>query len=115
MTWSADNKYILSGSDKMNIRLWKASASEKLCTLRPREKEAFQYNEKLKEKFAHHPEVKRIARHRHVPRAIYSEAQKIREQKTSRKRKEANRHAHSKKGAVPYVAERKKVIVEEQK
>lgn len=28
--WSADNKYILSGSDEMNIRLWKANASEKL-------------------------------------------------------------------------------------
>ena len=28
--WSADNKYILSGSDEMNIRLWKADASEKL-------------------------------------------------------------------------------------
>ena len=33
VTWSADNKYILSGSDEMNIRLWKASASEKLGTV----------------------------------------------------------------------------------
>lgn len=28
--WSADSKYILSGSDEMNIRLWKANAAEKL-------------------------------------------------------------------------------------
>lgn len=28
--WSADSKYILCGSDEMNIRLWKANASEKL-------------------------------------------------------------------------------------
>lgn len=28
--WSADNKYVLSGSDEMNIRLWKANAAEKL-------------------------------------------------------------------------------------
>ncbi|KAL1259960.1 hypothetical protein QQF64_010537, partial [Cirrhinus molitorella] len=28
--WSADSKYVLSGSDEMNIRLWKANASEKL-------------------------------------------------------------------------------------
>ncbi|GIZ01400.1 DDB1- and CUL4-associated factor 13 [Caerostris extrusa] len=28
--WSLDNKYILSGSDEMNIRMWKAKASEKL-------------------------------------------------------------------------------------
>lgn len=28
--WTLDNKYILSGSDEMNIRIWKARASEKL-------------------------------------------------------------------------------------
>lgn len=33
--WSADNKYILSGSDEMNIRLWKANAAEKLGMVSP--------------------------------------------------------------------------------
>lgn len=33
--WSSDNKYILSGSDEMNIRLWKANASEKLGVVSP--------------------------------------------------------------------------------
>jgi len=28
--WSLDNKYVLSGSDDMNVRLWKANAAEKL-------------------------------------------------------------------------------------
>lgn len=28
--WSSDNKYILSGSGEMDIRIWKANASEKL-------------------------------------------------------------------------------------
>lgn len=28
--WSLDDKYIISGSDEMNIRVWKARASEKL-------------------------------------------------------------------------------------
>lgn len=32
--WSEDNKYILSGSDEMNIRIWKANASEKLGVVR---------------------------------------------------------------------------------
>lgn len=32
--WSADSKYILSGSDEMNIRIWKANASEKLGVVR---------------------------------------------------------------------------------
>lgn len=30
VSWSLDNKYIISGSDEMNIRVWKARASEKL-------------------------------------------------------------------------------------
>lgn len=30
VSWSFDNKYIVSGSDEMNLRLWKANASEKL-------------------------------------------------------------------------------------
>lgn len=32
--WTADSKYIMSGSDEMNIRLWKANASEKLGVVR---------------------------------------------------------------------------------
>lgn len=28
--WSLDSKYVISGSDEMNIRVWKAKASEKL-------------------------------------------------------------------------------------
>lgn len=34
MQWSLDNKYIISGSDEMNIRVWKARASEKLGMVR---------------------------------------------------------------------------------
>lgn len=32
--WSLDNKYIFSASDEMNIRIWKAYASEKLGPVR---------------------------------------------------------------------------------
>ena len=49
---------MLSGSDEMNIRLWKARASEKMGTLKPRERAAIEYAEKLKEKYATHPEVR---------------------------------------------------------
>lgn len=31
--WSLDSKYVLSASDEMNIRIWKANASEKLGTV----------------------------------------------------------------------------------
>ncbi|XP_029447716.1 DDB1- and CUL4-associated factor 13 [Rhinatrema bivittatum] len=109
--WSSDNKYILCGSDEMNIRIWKANASEKLGVLAPREKAALNYSQKLKEKFQHHPQIKRIARHRHLPRAIYSQAKEQRIMKEARRRKEMNRRKHSKPGAVPFVSEKRKHVV----
>ncbi|XKL62326.1 hypothetical protein PGB90_002159 [Kerria lacca] len=111
--WSLDNKYIISTSDEMNIRLWKARASEKLGVLRPREKAAFEYANSLKEKFAHHPQIKRIARHRQIPRHIYHHKQQIRASKQKISRKEANKRKHSKPGSVPFVPERKKVVIKE--
>ncbi|XP_018561237.1 DDB1- and CUL4-associated factor 13 [Anoplophora glabripennis] len=113
--WSLDNKYIMSGSDEMNIRIWKARASEKLGPLKPREKAALRYSETLKEKFASHPQIKRISRHRHVPKHIYNAQRELRIVKEKVKRKEANRRAHSKPGEVPFVPERHKNILKEQK
>lgn len=81
--------------------------------LKPRERTALNYSEALKEKFANHPQVKRIARHRHVPKHILNAQKEIRTIKEKSKRKEANRRAHSKPGAVPHVSERKKHVVKE--
>merc|ERR1712002_1200233 len=72
VAWSLDNKYVISGSDEMCLRLWKARASEKLGLMRDRERTALQYNEKLKEKYGQHPKVARIARHRKLPRHVKS-------------------------------------------
>ncbi|KAL2717438.1 DDB1- and CUL4-associated factor 13 [Vespula squamosa] len=111
VAWSLDNKYIISGSDEMNLRVWKARASEKLGVLKPRERTSLNYCNALKEKFAAHPQVRRIARHRQVPKHIYNAQAEIRTIREKSKRKEANRRAHSKKGAVPFVSEREKHIV----
>ena len=59
VAWSLDNKYIISGSDEMCIRLWKARASERIGIMRDRERVALQYNEKLKEKYGQHPQIAR--------------------------------------------------------
>merc|ERR1719189_3300340 len=48
VAWSRDNRYILSGSDEMNLRLWKARASEKLGIIKERQRMALNYNERLK-------------------------------------------------------------------
>nr|CAB3236286.1 DDB1- and CUL4-associated factor 13 [Phallusia mammillata] len=109
--WSSDNRYLLSGSDETNVRIWKARASEKLGTLTPREQTAARYNLKLREKFAYHPQIKRISRHRHVPKSIYNTLKEKRTMKEAQRKKTQNLRTHSKPGAVPHVAERAKHIV----
>lgn len=111
--WTWDNRFLVSASDEMNLRVWKANASEKLGVLRPREKEAFNYSAKLKKKFSSHPQVSRIIRHRHVPNAIYAATKEIRIIKDSMKKKESRRRARSKPGAVPHLPERQKCVLKE--
>uniref|UniRef100_A0A182QXG9 Sof1-like protein domain-containing protein n=1 Tax=Anopheles farauti TaxID=69004 RepID=A0A182QXG9_9DIPT len=111
VNWSMDCKYIFSGSDEMNVRVWKANAAEKLGPLQMREKSASHYNAALKEKYAAHPSIKRIAQHRQVPKMVYNEQAKQRAAKQSEKRKEENRRQNSKPGKVPYVAEAKTKVV----
>uniref|UniRef100_A0A1L8DH58 DDB1- and CUL4-associated factor 13 n=1 Tax=Nyssomyia neivai TaxID=330878 RepID=A0A1L8DH58_9DIPT len=113
--WSLDNKYIFSGSDEMNIRMWKARASEKLGALRPREKMAFRQNETLKEKYSAHPQVRRIAQHRHVPRKIFNDQKKLTAIREKEAKKEMNRRKHSKRGKHKYTPEKKKVVISENK
>jgi len=108
--WSLDNKYVLSGSDEMNIRVWKANAAEKLGPLRPREKSALQYNQRLRETYKNHPEVRRIVTHRQLPKPIYSAAREHRIIRESMKRKDENRRKNTKK-ELPRVRERDKPIV----
>ena len=97
--FSMDGTYVLSGSDDMNVRCWKAEASAQLGTLLPREKRKKQYQAALKDRFKHMPEIKRIARHHHVPKAIHK-AQKLRRVMTeSETRKKKNRVEHSAPGA----------------
>ncbi|XP_054161068.1 DDB1- and CUL4-associated factor 13-like [Oppia nitens] len=112
--WSADNKYLVSASDEMDIRLWKAYASEKLGLKSFREQSAADYNQKLMDKFGNHPEVRRIARHRHVPKHVMHASKEKRDIVGAIKRKEGNRRLHSKPGTVGFESERTKSIVSEE-
>ena len=60
--WSPDSKFVLSGSDETNIRLWKAVAWERMGPKAGRQVRSERYDEKLKDKFKFHPEIRRIAR-----------------------------------------------------
>ncbi len=53
----------------------------------PEKKLPANYNKKLIEKFQHHPQVKRIARHRHLPRDIFKQKRELQEMKEARRRK----------------------------
>eukprot|EP00088_Acartia_fossae_P013837 TRINITY_DN17310_c0_g1_i1.p1 TRINITY_DN17310_c0_g1~~TRINITY_DN17310_c0_g1_i1.p1 ORF type:complete len:470 (+),score=92.76 TRINITY_DN17310_c0_g1_i1:30-1439(+) len=111
--WSNDDRYIVSGSDEMNLRLWKARASEKLGVMKNRERSSLQYNEKLKEKYSLHPKISRIQRHKHVPKHVLNASREHSIIKQSKRRKEANLRKHSKPGTVPYVSDKEKAVVEE--
>jgi len=68
--YSMDSKYVVTGSEDTNIRVWKSNAAESLKPLLPREKESLAYANKLKKKFKHNTEIKRILRHRHLPKLL---------------------------------------------
>ncbi|KAL4585281.1 hypothetical protein LXL04_009897 [Taraxacum kok-saghyz] len=103
--FSGDASYVISGSDDTNLRLWKANASEQLGVILPREHKKHEYMEAVKNRYKHLPEVKRILRHRHLPRPIYKA--------DAEKRKEDRRRAHSAPGSMPRKSIRKNRIIQE--
>lgn len=60
--FSADARFVISGSDDGNVRVWKAQASEKLGIITARERAAIEYREGLKDRWKHDQEVGRISR-----------------------------------------------------
>jgi hypothetical protein len=106
VAYTYDSRYIISGSDEMNLRLWKAIAWQKQGVvsillvainqnlidhskfqIKPRERLAIDYSNSLKEKYAPHPQIKRISKHRQVPKHIYNASREHRviHQKLKRK------------------------------
>lgn len=92
--YSLDSKFIFSGSDDCNVRVWRAVAWERTSVKSTRERNKLEYDEKLKEKFKYMPEIRRILRHRHVPIGIKKDSERRRVQLASVKRKEENVRRH---------------------
>ena len=112
--YSMDSKYILSGSDDGNLRLWKTHASEKVEETSHREKAAHEYREALKQRYAHMPELRRISKSRHVPAAIKNAKKKESIMIQAETRKKENRKKHSKPtadGKGEFKAERQRSVV----
>ncbi|KAJ1624425.1 putative U3 small nucleolar RNA associated protein [Pavlovales sp. CCMP2436] len=98
---SVDAKFVLSGSDDTNVRIWKAKANAKLGALIPREETKAQYSEALVERHKHLPEVRRIVRKQHVPKSILKAKRAKDHMKKAAQRKDDNRRKHSKPGSMP--------------
>jgi WD repeat and SOF domain-containing protein 1 len=107
---SADNKYLLSGSDDTNIRIWKLQASERLSTLLPRQRNTANYRKKLKEKYQHAPEIRKIANHRLTPKAITSQRKLKDTMKKAKGEKTRRKRVHAKPGAEPFESVKTKKI-----
>lgn len=111
VAWSPDNNYVLSGSDDGNIRLWRAKASSRQGVKSFAQRQKLEYDEALKERYKHMPEIRRIARHRHVPKQIKKAGEIKNEELKSIKRKEENERRHTKKGEVRRKAARESMVL----
>ncbi|CAL4952629.1 unnamed protein product [Urochloa decumbens] len=111
--YTYDGTYLVSGSDDTNLRLWKSKASEQLGVLLPRERKKQEYLDAVKERYKHLPEVKRIVRHRHLPKPIYKAANLRRTMIEAENRKEERRRKHSAPGSMPVQPFRKRRIIKE--
>lgn len=110
VTYTADAAFVCSASDDAVVRLWRANASQKPGIQTAREKTALDYREKLIERFEHAPEVHRIHKHRHVPKAIFNARKRKAEQVESERRKSDRRRQHSKPGQIPHVSVKKRAV-----
>jgi DDB1- and CUL4-associated factor 13 len=110
--WSPDNGFVLSGSDDGNIRLWRAMASSRrgIKSFAQRQKE--EYDEALRKRYAHMPEVKRIARHRHLPKTIKRAGDIKNEEVKAIKKRDENERKHSNKGKTRRLPEREKMVLD---
>jgi WD repeat and SOF domain-containing protein 1 len=109
--FTGDSKYVLSGSDDGNIRLWRANASERNGIKSARERQKLEYDQALKEKWKHMPEIKRIARHRHLPKVVKKATEIKNEELKAIKRREENERKHSRQGQKKRRSEREKAMV----
>ncbi|KAL9064474.1 MAG: hypothetical protein Q9161_008849 [Pseudevernia consocians] len=109
--FTPDARYVLSGSDDGNIRIWRANASERAGVKSARQRQKLEYDDALKDRYAHMPEIRRIKRHRHVPKAVKKAGEIKGEELAAIKRKRENERKHSRKGSVPRRSEREKMVL----
>jgi len=112
--YSADARFVITGSDDGNVRIWKAKAHDKLGVITARERAALEYRESLKQRWKSDAQVGKISRVRHLPKSVYK-ASKLKNTVLEAQRvKEERRRKHTRAGESNPKPERKKVVIAEQ-
>ncbi|KAF2862232.1 WD40 repeat-like protein [Piedraia hortae CBS 480.64] len=110
--WTPDARYILSGSDDGNVRLWRAQASQRSGIQTSRQRQKLELDAALRERYKHMPEIRRINRHRHVPKQVKKAGETKNEEIRAIKRRQENVRKHSKKEGRPgRKSEREKMVL----
>ena len=112
--FTLDSRFVLSGSDDGNLRIWKARASARVGTMTSKELSKMQYRDSLRAKFKDVGDVAKIERQRFVPKAIHNATKLRREMVTASQKKEDNRRKHAPKNRPleKPKAERKRAIAQ---
>eukprot|EP01112_Ceratiomyxa_fruticulosa_P008827 TRINITY_DN2287_c0_g1_i1.p1 TRINITY_DN2287_c0_g1~~TRINITY_DN2287_c0_g1_i1.p1 ORF type:complete len:474 (+),score=88.38 TRINITY_DN2287_c0_g1_i1:60-1424(+) len=108
--YTSDSRFVLSGSDETNIRIWKSNASQRLQPLGFAQKRKAEYENKLIDKFSHLQEIRKVIRHRHLPRKLYTAAKVTKIIEAGKERKELHR-SYSNPSSKPKKSEKEKSVV----
>ena len=112
--YSLDSRFVVSGSDDGNVRVWKSRASDKLGQIDGREREKMEYRDTLRERWGGVGEVRQVERRRNLPKAIRTASKLKRTMLDARQTKDNNLRSHSKLGESKPKSEKKKSVVAEQ-
>lgn len=93
--FTQDARFVVSGSDDGNVRLWKARASEKLGIGSGKERAAREYREQLISRYRNTGDVGRIERQRRMPKAIKNAQGLKRTMLDAQRVKEERRRKHT--------------------
>lgn len=80
-----------------------------------RQRQSMEYNDALVERYKHMPEIRRIHRHRHMPKVVKKAGEIKTEELQALKKREENERRHTKKQFDRRRSERDKVILAKEK
>ena len=109
--YTMDNKYIISGSEDNNVRIWKSVANDSIKILNKREKDYREYSKRLIEKYQYMGDIKKIVNRKHLPKYVINKKKEIKIRNEAKGRKFRNKEENSKPGTMEYKPERIDKIV----